>query len=356
MQGKSYMSKLHEIINKFSKKSLFYSPSPVTRMNSLEKIIGHGVKLYIKRDDQLKIFFGNKLRYIEYLLGEYYANNYNCIVHAGGTTSNYMTQLAMICAEYAIPAHIIISDEKPELLQGNLLIQSLMGAKHYFLKTNSDTNTDLKRYVSEYLIEKGNKPLLVDYPMANYFAYLGYMSCYSELIEQVKNNQLPHVDVICFSSGWRSYIGMSIANRLMENDIMILGYRNSLWSHGGLSKKYQNIQVFLNEKKNEFFDYCGINALDLEFFLTEDYVCGGYGETSKELFDVIFLLGKSEGIILDPVYTGKAMMGMLNDVETGKIAKNSTVLFIHSGGIFNNFLFSKEYSAYHTYHNPFLAV
>ena len=184
------MYDLNNILSRFQKVDLStVSKSPIQRLYNIEKKLNTNVKIYIKRDDLLRPYFGNKLRYIEYIFGHYKKSGCDCIIHAGSASSNYMGQLAMAGAIKNIPIHIVLN-ESLSALQGNPLIERLFGADMYFIKSTENTNSEIKERIKNRLISKGSNPYVIDYPYGNFLAYLGYMEAFGEIIFQ-RNNGCP---------------------------------------------------------------------------------------------------------------------------------------------------------------------
>ena len=330
---------LNEILNSFPKENLSsYKPSPIQRLYNVEKYLKTKVKIYIKRDDLLRPYFGNKIRYIEYILGHYHQTNSDCIIHAGGITSNYMGQLAMAGAIKNIPIHIVL-EKKPEQLQGNTLIEKLFGAKLHFVSRSTDTNTAVKEKVKNELIEKGFNPYVIDYPHANYLAYLGYMDAYNEIITQRDNESMDGLEHIYLCSGHHSFMGLKFAQSILHENINIVGVKASHWKNFAYFKSFEH---FIDEKIREFSEFLKIKFDINDVNFTEDFVGKEYAIPSDESLRAMHIMAKYEGIILDPIYSAKAFAGLIEHIKIGKIKDDESVLFIHTGGIFNVFQYNNE--------------
>ena len=339
----SPVEQAREIVERFPRMPLFQTPSPVARLRRLESHLDAKVEIYIKRDDLLRPLFGNKIRYLEYILGAYGEADADCIVHAGGITSNYEAQIAMMGAAYGIPVYIILRDDMPEVLQGNPLIEELFGATvRYVPNPEMTTNSGEKQKLADELRKQQLRPYVIDYPSVNYHSHLGYMRCFLEIRQQIADNVLPDIDMICLCSGWHSYLGLHTAAALSEVDVHIVAIRASHWEGSALAKIKENMNDFLADKIKEFESFLGISIPERPFEVCRNYVGSGYGTPTEKSLASVALLARTEGILLDPIYSGKAFAGLLDLIQRGSVEAGTRVLFIHTGGWINVFTYNRE--------------
>jgi len=329
---------LLSIVNAYPRRPIIRTPSPVNRLINLEKALGGKIRIYIKRDDMFLPFCGNKLRYIEYVLGAYDAVSADCILHCGGLTSNYMTQLAMVGAMVGVPVHLLLLGDEPKIWQGNLLLQGLFGATLHFRKGRAGVScSNFKQELAKHLRRKGRKPFSVDYPFSNHSAILGYMRAWVEWRAQVFSGLVPDVDQIHLCSAGNSYLGLKIAADLDEINQEIVAYSPIRFSESGLNDVAPDRTSFLCKKAQEFANYIGKQLVISDVKVDEGYVGAGYAIPSAESLDAVKLVARTEGILLDPIYTGKAMAGLIDKIRSRRIPDDSRVLFIHTGGMANVF-------------------
>jgi len=335
------MNRIDNVLNDFPRANLsIVDKTPVQRLFNIEKLLNTDVKIYIKRDDMLRPYFGNKLRYLEYIVGHYKSEKFDSIIHAGGTNSNYMGQLAMIGAIEDIPIHIILN-KRPDTLQGNPLIEKLFGANLYFSdKKNDNTNSLPKEKLRKKLVSNGQKPYVIDYPEGNYFAYLGYMRAFNEIISQQANFDIDHI-YLC--SWHHTHMGLEFGKHLLGSKINIVPISPTYWADFAHFESYRH---FLSEKVIEFSSFMKIKFNIEEKGLIDEFVGKGYGIPSNGSLEAMSIMAKYEGIILDPIYTGKAFYGLMEHIKSGKINNQDSVLFIHTGGVFNLFQYNQEISDY----------
>lgn len=329
------------IVNRFPVEKLYQGPSPVERLKRLEKELQTGNEIYIKRDDLLRPLFGNKIRYIEYIFGHCKANGFDCVLHAGGASSNYMAQLAMAGSALGIPIYILVNGKEPDTYLGNVLIDKYFAKEVRFFSTDAVTNSLEKNKFADELKSRGLNPFTIDYPIGNYLAHLGYMNCFIEIEQQVESGSLPCIDEVFLCSGFQSYIGLETVARMVNSSTKINAFRASIWSKSGLARIFESQQHFLQSKIDEFTDFIGVDVDNKAFHMTDDFVGPGYGKSYPEVYQLIRKLASLEGIFLDPIYTGKAFLGMLSYLNK-KEYEGKRVLFIHTGGLINNFIDSNQ--------------
>lgn len=333
------------ILESHPRTRLFGGPSPIERLWRLERHLNANVSLFIKRDDMLRPLCGNKIRYLEFVLGQYEKSGCDCLIHGGGLTSNYLTQLAMVGAARGIDVHLAIGAQRPDILQANQLIQALCGAGLHFseVDVSQASNAEPKMALAQQLREQGRKPFVIDYPLSNYTAYLGYMDCMREILLQSAEVDVPFSHVV-LCSGWHSYLGLRIAADMVRPDLGIIGFRPVRREGTWIGRKYPDFDLFLRDKVNEFAEFLGVPLTTAAFDLSEDQVGPGYAEFDLRTLEAMRLLASTEGILLDPVYSGKAFAGLLERLAQGVFPSGSSVLFIHTGGVANMFRFNEQLS------------
>ncbi len=345
MQAVANHDAISQILEQHPRVRLSRGLSPIERLCRLERQLNANVPLFIKRDDMLRPFCGNKIRYLEFVLGLYAKSDCDCLIYGGGLTSNYLTQLAMVGAARGIEVHLAIGTRKPDILQSNQLIQALCGAKLHFTEVDVSraSNAEPKMVVAQRLRAQGRKPFVLDYPLSNYTAYLGYMDCMREILLQSEEIDTPLTHVL-LCSGWHSYLGLRIAADLVRPEMGIIGFRPIRREETWLGRMYPDFNLFLREKVDEFADFLGVPLTTATFDLSEEHVGPGYAEFDSRTVEAMRLLASTEGILLDPVYNGKAFAGLLDRLAHGAFPGGSSVLFIHTGGVTNMFRFNEQLS------------
>lgn len=321
--------------------------SPVHRLERLERWLGGGVEIYIKRDDLLRPFCGNKLRYIEYVLGAYRAGKHDCIVHCGEMTSNFLMQLAIIGAQEGVPVHVLLRGDHPPVWQGNILLEDIFGACISYRGAESKQScSDIKRQYAQKLRSHGHDPFVIDYPLSNYIGILGNLGTYEELHIQIKKGDLPEIDHIVMCSAGNSYLGLRVASHLYGDMRRITAFPPIRFSDSGLGSVAADRRMFLLKKIREFADATEreLDIATVEF--DEGFVGDGYGVPTSESIEAVRILASMEGVLLDPIYTGKAMAGLISYIRRGAVTPGTRILFIHTGGWVNVFTFNNAFAEY----------
>lgn len=325
------------------RRSLYEKPSAVSRMRALERAIGANLELYVKRDDALKPLFGNKLRYIEFIFGAYDALGADCLVHCGGLLSNYLAQLAVAGAQEHIPVHLIMAGERPAVLEGNPLIAETFGARVTY---RSGSCSRMKAELAEQLAKAGHRPFVIDAPFTNHSAILGYLRGWDELRGQIARGEIPEPNYIVLCSSGNSYLGLRIGAALDKSNVRITAMTPIRFADAGLSHIAPSRQEFLRKKISEFAEFAGVSPNVSSIDADESFVGEGYGIPTAQSVSAVRLLAETEGLLLDPIYTGKAMAGLLQYTRSGQFAAGARVLFVHSGGFANFFASHDAFSKY----------
>lgn len=319
--------------NKFD---LGFFPTPLHPLKNLSKQFPD-YKIYIKRDDQTGLASGgNKTRKLEYLIQKALDEKCNTVITAGAQQSNHCRQTVAACAIAGLECHLLLGGDKPEEYNGNLLLSHLLGAKIHFTGENRK-GEDIEKLRSE--LEVNNKKVsIIPYGGSNLLGTLGYINAIKELKDQLKEQDL-EIDYIFFaSSSGATQAGMLIGMDLYGMDAELIPINiDKVETEGFL----ENIVLDLIHESKQFFH------LNKEYLITDipldrNYDKAGYGNLSDDEKEAIKTLAQTEGILLDPVYTGRAFYGMLDYLNKKKLKYNSNILFWHTGGLPAIFNYGKE--------------
>lgn len=322
------------LTNKFN---LGFFPTPLQPLNNLSKKY-EGYQIFIKRDDHTGLASGgNKTRKIEYLIQDTLDQGCDTILTAGAQQSNHCRQTAAACAIAGIECHLLLGGTEPEQFDGNLLLSHLLGAHIQFTGDNRK-GEDLD-HIKRELESKGKKCYIIPYGGSNLTGALGFVNAVGELKQQLQEQKL-HLDYIFFaSSSGGMQAGLMLGIELFQLDVELVPISIDKEEINGQS--IQEIVLSLVKQGGELFE------LNKKFQLKDiplncNYDQDGYGNvTEKERF-AIKELAHNEGIILDPVYTGRAFYGMLDCLKNKQLKPNAKVLFWHSGGFPATFYFSDK--------------
>ncbi len=331
-----------ELLKKFPRCSLGYFPTPLKELTRLSSLLG-GPRIFIKRDDLNGLAFGgNKVRKLEFLCGHALSVQCDTLVTAGAIQSNHCRLTAAAAAYLGLECHLLLGgyEAKTDSMNGNLLLDKLLDAKiHWMGSHRKGEDMDI---VYEELKRKGKKPYIIPYGGSNKIGALGYACGMFEIMAQLKFSGIPIDAIIFASSSGGTQTGLIVGAALTNYSGRLIGIRIDKSGHIGIPfvKHIENVV-------HETAEYCcngggGKCGPFPKIELAENYLGSGYGVLGDLERDAIRLLAEKEAIFLDPVYTGRAMGGLIDLIKRGEFTKNQNVLFIHTGGLPALFPYAKE--------------
>jgi len=328
------INKAKSIIDNYERRVKFcFLPTPLQFLERLSTKLG--VNLFLKRDDLTGpgVFGGNKGRKLEYLIGDALAKGASHIFTYGATQSNHVMQVATVCRKYGLKPVLylsaIIEPEENEY-RANLLVDKILGAEIHILPgdINPDERHNLAlRHIAD-LEMKGNRCYDIPGGGANAIGSLGYIRGFIELVEQARNNNIGKMDYIAHATGSGGTLaGLLAGKALLGSEVNILSFT--------VSNKTSDYQTEVINLANQ-----SLNLLNTECYvgteytnIDNNYYGEGYEIPTDEANNTIKLLAREEGILLDPVYTAKAMSGVIDYIKKGKIPIGSNVFFLYTGGV-----------------------
>lgn len=316
---------------------LGFFPTPLHQLKNLSKKYAP-YHIFIKRDDQTGLASGgNKTRKLEYLIQEALDNGCDTIITAGAQQSNHCRQTVAACAIAKLKCHLLLGGTAPEKYNGNLLLSDLLGAQIHFTGENRK-GEDIETLKQQLELE-GKKPFVIPYGGSNITGALGFVNAVKELKEQLIAQNL-QIDYLFFaSSSGGTQAGLTLGNDLYHLNMNLIPIGIDKNETEGLSLEEMVLmlvnegKLLLNIKKEYTFADVKIN---------NNYNESGYGVVTKNEKDAIKELAQNEGILLDPVYTGRAFYAMMDYLKESKIPSNATILFWHTGGLPANFYYADQ--------------
>ncbi|MCH2190573.1 MAG: D-cysteine desulfhydrase family protein [Gammaproteobacteria bacterium] len=319
-----------------NKIKLGFMPTPVGILESLSEMLG-GPEIWIKRDDLTGLALGgNKTRKLEYILCDALANAADTIVTAGAVQSNHCRQTAAAAAQLGLECHLVLGGNEPENISGNLLLDRMLGAKIHWAGSNRK-GEDIPEIVSQ-LRQQGKNPYIVPYGGSNEFGALGFASALFELDQQMDTSKLSHIVFASSSGGTQA--GLMLGKALLHKSYTIHGI-NIDKDMSCKSKSFAQIIADLANSTSEKIQAGKRFELN-DVTLDSNYVGAGYGVVGDKEIEAISMLARQEGILLDPVYTARAMGGLIDMIKTGYFSKHDRVLFWHTGGAPSLFSYARE--------------
>jgi D-cysteine desulfhydrase family pyridoxal phosphate-dependent enzyme len=295
-------------------------PTPIETLPRLGKALD-GPRLLVKRDDQTGLAFGgNKTRKLEFLVAEAQAQGADTLLSAGALQSNHCRQTAAAAAKFGLHCTLVLVGEPPAQASANLLLDQLFGAEIVWVEKS------LRDAVLQETLEKssagGRKPYLVPYGGSSPTGVLGYVFAMEEFIVQKVD-----ADWIVFaSSSGGTQAGMVLGARYFGYMGRLLGI--------SIDEPRRILQKRVAKLASETSDRMGthIEFVESDVLVNDEYAAPGYGVLTGAEIEAISLFAKYEGLLLDPVYTGRAAAGLVNLIRKRTFKKDETVLFWHTGG------------------------
>ena len=311
-------------------------PTRIERLEKFSTIVKEHV--YIKRDDQTGTeFSGNKIRKLEYSINEAVNNDCDTLITCGGIQSNHARATAAAGIKLGLKSVLVLrSDEKPEL-EGNYLIDKIMGADVRIISSEDyrERRQEIMENILKELEAKGRKGYIIPEGASNGVGTFGYLACFKEILEQEKEHGIVFDTIVTAVGSGGTFAGLYLGNKLTNSGKKIVGINVC------------DTAEYFKERVSEILEEVKTYIPDTEFEISKDdmciidgYVGDGYAVSRTEELDFICDFAEAEGIVLDPVYTGKAMRGLYTEIKKGTFKDSKNILFIHTGGLFG--LFSKR--------------
>jgi 1-aminocyclopropane-1-carboxylate deaminase/D-cysteine desulfhydrase-like pyridoxal-dependent ACC family enzyme len=306
---------------------LAFAPTPLEEVPRLSKALG-GPRIFFKREDLTGFAFGgNKVRAMEFRLAHVMANGYDAFVLVNIGQSNHARLHAAACARLGIKMVIVKPGPKGERVQGNLLLDRMAGAE--IVETGTTDPAELDRILDatlEDLRQRGYKPFAsTREPFSPIAGTIAFTEASIELLDQ-----LAAVGATCsriFLVGGTTAAGLGLGGKLLGAP-----YQVHAVSVGGSNDALRRQLLTLsNRVAQEVLDLAALMIAD-DFAVFDEYVGDRYGQATEATREAIRLAARTEGIFLDPVYTGKALSGLIGEIRNGNVGKDETVVFVHTGG------------------------
>jgi D-cysteine desulfhydrase len=306
-------------------------PTPIEELPRLSGILG-GPRLFVKRDDQTGLAFGgNKTRKLEFLVAEAQEQGARTLISCGAIQSNHCRQTAAAAARYGFECTLVLTGEMPKQASANILLDELFGATIINVPDRKDRDRVLQETFDRASAE-GKKPYLMPYGGSSPTGALGYAFAIEEFLKQGVD-----ADWIVFgTSSGGTHAGLVLGQRLFGFEGKVLGIsidEPEQWLKANVSALASSASERLGPRIE--FDPADVLAND-------NYCRAGYGALTQAEREAVRLFARYEGLLLDPVYTGRAAAGLIDLIRKGFFTKNETVLFWHTGG--QSALFADKYS------------
>ena len=296
-------------------------PTPIESMPRLTDFLG-GPQLFVKRDDQTGLAFGgNKTRKLEFLVAEARTQGADMLISAGALQSNHCRQTAAAAAKFGFECVLVLTGQSPTQATANLFLDELFGAR--IVNVSDRTNRDrVLKETFDKAVGEGKKPYLVPYGGSSSTGALGYAFAMEEFIKQ----GVPADWIVFGTSSGGTHAGLVLGQRVFEFKGKVLGIsidESEDWLRSNVSR-------LASETSGRLGNHIEFKPADV--LANADYCNAGYGVLTDAEREAVRLFAKMEGLLLDPVYTGRAAAGLIDLIRRGFFSKGEKVLFWHTGG------------------------
>lgn len=317
--------------------SLAQLPTPLQLMPRLSRELG-GPRIWIKRDDLTgTALTGNKIRKLEYLLADAQQQDANVLITCGGVQSNHCRATAILAAQLGLKAHLILRGATPPVADANLLLDQLCGASvaFYTAREYQARLPELFAHWREVLTAQGMKPYAIPTGGSNTMGLWGYVQAAQELHEQLQTLNLNPQVIVCATGSGGTQAGLTLGMGHLRPQVEVVGMAVCDSAEYFNSKVQNDIDLWANQ-------YSPLETPRVTVRTNDSYIGPGYALATEDVFNTIRWAGRTEGLILDPVYTGKAFHGLVQEIRQGRYKHMDDVVFVHTGGIFGLFPYRSE--------------
>ena len=315
---------------RFPRVRFFPAPTPLEKLENLSRHLG-GPEIWIKRDDCTVVATGgNKVRKLEWLAGEALAQGADHLVTQGAVQSNHVRQTAAVARKLgmkctALLEHRVETNDRDYLHSGNVLLDRLFDCTIEYRPTGLDMNAEAEAKGAA-LRAEGGKPYVIPGGGSNRVGALGYVSCAQELMQQADEMGLRIDRIVSATGSAGTHAGLVVGLQGCNANVPVLGI--------GVRNPKDRQEAAVHKLAEATAEYVGVRGgIPRESIVANcDYIGAGYGQPTEGMKEAVLMLAQLEGVLLDPVYSGKAMAGMIDLIRKGQIGKNERVVFLHTGG------------------------
>ena len=318
------------LLSRFPRVSLAHLPTPLEYLPRLSEHLG-GPHIYVKRDDCTGLGMGgNKTRKLEFLVADAIQKNADVIITQGAVQSNHARQTAAAACKVGMECELIFEKRVEDAddaykNSGNVLLDRIFGANIREVAKGSDMNAAMEALADE-LRAEGKTPYIVPGGGSNPIGALGYIDCALEFMYQANRDGLVIDHVVHATGSAGTQAGLVVGLKATSSNIPLLGIGVNA------PKDVQEEKVW--QLAVETAEYVGApGCVHREDIVANcDYVGDGYGVPTKAMNDAVVLLARLEGLLFDPVYSGKGLAGMIDLIKKGYFGDAENIVFVHTGG------------------------
>ena len=316
-------------LGKFPRRIYTYGPTPIEKLDKFSAVLG-GPEIYIKRDDMLGLTSGgNKTRKLEFLLADALDKGADTLITCGAVQSNHCRLTLAAAVKEGIKCRLVLEERVPNSYNpessGNNFLFRLLGVEAVTVVPGGSNMMEAMEKVAADVRAAGGKPYIIPGGGSNAIGATGYVNCAQELQQQMFNEGLDFDHIVVPSGSGGTHAGFLVG---------IVGNNLNIPVHGVNVSRKRDIQTDLIHNLCKLTaEHVGCAAPDRSLVnCYDEYVGAGYSRPTAGMIEAVNLLARTEGILLDPVYTGKQMAGLIDLVRQGFFKPTDKVLFLHTGG------------------------
>lgn len=309
-------------------------PTPILPINNFFKD-SKKYNFWIKRDDLTGLeLSGNKVRKLDYIFAEAKLNKSNHIITCGGIQSNHCRTTAFLAAKQNYDCTLFLKGQMPHTMTGNLLLNSILNTR--IKNVTNEEYQSIDERMKQYAKDLGDNAYVIPEGGSNEIGVWGYIDCFYEILKQLKQQNFEIDTIVVPTGSGGTHAGLLIGKCLANSNIDIVSI-NVCDSSEFFVNKIKNISDKFSAKYN-----IPLNIDREAIQIVDGFVGEGYGLTTEKETDIIKKFAQTEGIVIDPVYTAKALIGLVELVDEESIP-GKNILFIHTGGIFGLFPIAEKF-------------
>jgi D-cysteine desulfhydrase len=321
------------MIKRFPKSlNLAIKPTPIENLRDFPGL-PKGSEIYVKRDDLTGFFLsGNKIRKLEFIFYDVLKKNRDTVITCGGFQSNHARATAILGVGLGLKPVLVLFGEDSPVLDGNLFLNKLVGAEIRYIPQDRHKELEaIMEEVSSRLKKEGRRPYVIPEGASNELGVWGYIKTSLEIKKQLEKRKLKIDKIVTAVGSGGTYAGLFLGSKIFDWQVQIYGINVKDTAQIFIDRIYELMMLTKERFKLK------VNFEKEEIKIIDGYVGEGYAKSKKEELDLIKSVAENTGIILDPVYTGKAMYGLLDQLRKEKFPKGERILFLHTGGGFGLF-------------------
>ncbi|MDQ7820679.1 MAG: D-cysteine desulfhydrase family protein [Armatimonadota bacterium] len=306
---------------------LAHLPTPLEEAPRLSAYLG-GPRIWIKRDDLTGLALGgSKARKLEFLLGQAQAEGCDVVVTVGAVQSNHARMTAAAARRLGMDAVLVLQGDPPARVQGNLLLDRIFGAEVRLIQTDDEyVLAGVTDDVARQLRRQGRRPYVIPRGGSTALGAVGYLTAWREAADQIASLGIRVDAVVHASTSGGTQSGLYAGIQATGSEVQVVGISAGPPADV-VVRRVRSIVTELGDLLGRPW-----RAHPDDLIVDDRFVGQGYGLPTPECLDAIRLVARTEGVLLDPVYTGKAMAGLMGLIGQGRFTRDQTVIFWHTGG------------------------